>query len=208
MPEPAHDLTDDRQTRPVWRSPGPVAVRDGAGGDFAYADLRGVRLAGWQLQGANFRGARLQGADLRGADVRGTIFDGADLTAADCTAALMQGARLRRARLDGACLRQAWLLSAHLEWASVQGADFTGANCEWAWVEGVDFPTALVACALFLNVRGLATTAQRSIEARGGFTGTRPLLLGRELYDRPLPDADRTPAGGRGEAWPRQPLLG
>jgi len=173
-------------------------VRDLAGHNFAYADLRGVQLSGCQLQGANFRGANLRGANLRGVDARGTVFDLADLTAADCTAALMQGARLRHARLDCASLRQAFLLSAHLEGASIQETDFTGANCEWVWGEGLDFQAAIVSCALFLNVRGLSAIARRTIETRGGFTGTRPMILGRELYDSPLPDTDLSPIYGGG----------
>jgi uncharacterized protein YjbI with pentapeptide repeats len=161
--------------------------QDFAGGDFSYADLRGVQLAGYQLRGANFRGANLRGANLCGADARDAVFDLADLTAADCTEALLQGAHLRQARLHYASLRHAFLLSAHLEHASLQDTDFTGANCEWAWVDGLDFQGASVSCTLFLNARGLSALAQRTIEARGGFTGQRPMILGRELYEGPLP---------------------
>jgi len=146
-----------------------------------------VQLAGCQLRGANFRGANLRGANLRGVDARDTVFDLADLTAADCTEALLQGARLRQARLHYASLRHAFLLSAHLEQASLQETDFTGANCEWAWVNGLNFQEAIVSCTLFLNARGLSTLAQHTIEVRGGFTGRRPMILGRELYERPLP---------------------
>jgi Pentapeptide repeats (8 copies) len=185
MREPSNHITDNKQPRRVFISCWPVAVRDFAGGDFSYADLRGAQLAGCQLQGGDFRGANLRGANLRGVDARETLFDFADLTAADCTEALMQGARLRNAVLDYASLRQALLLSAHLEHASLQSTDFTGANCEWAWVDGLDFQRAIVSCALFLNVRGLSSVAQRTIEARGGFTGTRPMILGRELYESP-----------------------
>jgi uncharacterized protein YjbI with pentapeptide repeats len=124
---------------------------------------------------------------LRGADARDAVFDLADLTAADCTEALLQGAHLRQARLPYASLRQALLLSAHLEHAALQETDFTGANCEWAWVDGLDFQEAIVSCTLFLNARGLSALAQRTIEARGGFTGRRPMILGRELYEGPLP---------------------
>ena len=123
---------------------------------------------------------------LRGADARDAVFDLADLTAADCTEALLQGAHVRQARLHYACLRHAFLLSAHLEHASLQETDFTGANCEWAWVDGLDFQEAIVSCTLFLNARGLSALAQRTIEARGGFTGRRPMILGRELYEGPL----------------------
>jgi hypothetical protein len=166
---------------------GSVAGQDLAGGDFAYADLRGVQLAGCQLRGANFRGANLRGANLRGVDARDTVFDLADLTAADCTEALLQRARLRQACLHYASLRHAFLLSAHLEQASLQETDLTGANCEWAWVDGLDFQEAIVSCALFLNARGLSASAQHTIEVRGGFTGRRPMILGRELYEGPLP---------------------
>jgi hypothetical protein len=99
----------------------------------------------------------------------------------------LQGAHLRRACLDYASLRQAFLLSAHLEYASLQATDYTGANCEWAWVDGLDFQEAIVSCTLFLNARGLSALAQRTIEAKGGFTGLRPMILGRELYEGPLP---------------------
>jgi Pentapeptide repeats (8 copies) len=166
---------------------GSVSGQDLAGGDFSYADLRGVQLAGCQLRGANFRGAILCGANLRGVDARDTVFDLADLTAADCTEALLQGARLRQACLHYASLRHAFLLSAHLEQASLQETDFTGANCEWAWVNGLNFQEAIVSCTLFLNARGLSTLAQHTIEVRGGFTGRRPMILGRELYEGPLP---------------------
>jgi len=67
----------------------------------------------------------------------------------------------------------------------VPEADFTGASLEWAWVEGVDFQSAIVSCTLFLNARGLSATASRVIESGGGFTGTRPMVLGRELYEVP-----------------------
>jgi uncharacterized protein YjbI with pentapeptide repeats len=82
-----------------------------------------------------------------------------------------------------ASFRQAFLLSAHLEHAQVDGATFAGANLEWAWVEGVNFQEAIVSCAVLLNVRGLSAEAKRLVEARGGFTGTRPMILGRELYE-------------------------
>jgi hypothetical protein len=94
---------------------------------------------------------------------------------------------MRRARLHYASLRHAFLLSAHLEQASLQATDFTGANCEWAWVDGLDFQDAIVSCTLFLNTRGLSAWAQHTIEVRGGFTGRRPMILGRELYEGPLP---------------------
>jgi hypothetical protein len=100
--------------------------------------------------------------------------------------------------LHYASLRQAFLLSAHLEHASLQSTDFTGANCEWAWVEGLDFQEAIVACTLFLNARGLTALAQRTIEARGGFTGQRPMILGRELYAGPPPDLAAPAVEARG----------
>jgi hypothetical protein len=74
-------------------------------------------------------------------------------------------------------------LSAHLEEAAVDAAAFTGANLEWAWLDGVDFRRAVVTSALFLNVRGLSEDSQLAIEQRGGFTGMRPMILGRELYE-------------------------
>jgi uncharacterized protein YjbI with pentapeptide repeats len=98
----------------------------------------------------------------------------------------LQGAHLQQACLDHASLRQAFLLSAHLEHASLRATDFTGANCEWAWVDGLDFQEAMVSCALFLNARGLSALAQQTLEARGGFTGLRTMILGRELYEGPL----------------------
>ena len=52
---------------------------------------------------------------------------------------------------------------------------------------------------LFLNVHGLSDLAQCTIEARGGFTGVRPMILGRELYETPLPGTDLSPTyGGEG----------
>jgi hypothetical protein len=68
----------------------------------------------------------------------------------------------------------------------VQEAIFVGANLEWAWLEGVEFQAAEVSCALFLNVRGLSSEAEGLVEAKGGFTGTRQMILGRELYEQPL----------------------
>ena len=85
-----------------------------------------------------------------------------------------------------ASFRQAFLLSAHLEYARVQGATFVGANLEWAWLDGVEFQDAEVSCALFLNVRGLSPEAEGLVEAKGGFTGRRQMILGRELYEQPL----------------------
>ena len=198
--ELVHRMGEHTDERRALISFGSVTVQDLAGGDFSYADLRGVQLAGCQLRGANFRGANLRGANLRGADARDTVFDVADLTAADCTEALLQGAHLRQARLDYASLRQAFLLSAHLEHASLQATDFTGANCEWAWVDGLDFQQAIVSCTLFLNARGLSALAQRTIEARGGFTGLRSMILGRELYEGPLPGPAPLSVSARGGA--------
>lgn len=157
--------------------------QDFAGFDFTRAALPGVQWAGYHLQGACFRGGQLRGADMRGVDARGAIFDGADLTGADFSEALLHGASLRRARLQRARMRQAWLISAHIDDACVQEADFTGANGEWSWVAGVDFRHALMHGALFLNARGLSAAARQVLEARGGFTGTRPMILGRELYE-------------------------
>jgi hypothetical protein len=162
--------------------------QDFARQDFSHVDLRGWNFAGAQLQYATFRGTCLQGANLRAADVRGAIFDMADLTRADFTGALAQGAHFRRAQGQRVSFRQALLLSAHFEDACVVEADFTGANLEWAWVGGVDFQHAIVSCALFLNVRGLTEGSRYVVEAKGGFTGMRPMILGRELYDVPLAD--------------------
>jgi uncharacterized protein YjbI with pentapeptide repeats len=161
------------------RRPGGAGTRQ----DFSYKDLRGHTFEQAQLQFANFHGANLQGANLRAADARGAIFAVADLTRADCTGALLQGAHLQRARLAYTVFRQAFLLSAHLEFAFVEGADFSAANLEWAWVEGVHFQHATVVHGLFLNVRGLASEERFWIEAQGGFTGRRPMMLGRELYE-------------------------
>jgi hypothetical protein len=107
---------------------------------------------------------------------------------------------LRHAHLHYASLRHAFLLSAHLEHASLQATDFTGANCEWAWVDGLDFQKAVVSCTLFLNARGLSALAQRTIEARGGFTGRRSMILGRELYEGPLPGLSASSVEARGGA--------
>jgi hypothetical protein len=73
-------------------------------------------------------------------------------------------------------------------------ADFTGANLEWAWVEGVDFRHAVVSCALFLNVRGLTNEVRTIIEEGGGFTGWRPMILGRELYEAPTTEGEQRSA--------------
>lgn len=160
--------------------------------DWARKHFGPVNLHGWsfakaQVQYANFQGADLRGVSFREADARGAIFDDADLTETDFTGALLQGASFRRACLHRASFQQALLLSAHLEHAGVQGATFAGANLEWAWVAGVDFCAAVVSCAVFLNVRGLAEEARRVLETQGGFTGCRPMRLGRELYETPLP---------------------
>jgi hypothetical protein len=159
--------------------------QDFARWDFSHADLRGQNFAGAQLQSATFRGANLQGVNFQAADARGAIFEAANLTGAAFSGALAQGASFRRAQLQGVSFRQALLLSAHFESACVVATDFTGANLEWAWVEGVDFQPAVVSCALFLNVRGLTEETRRLLETKGGFTGFRPMILGRELYEVP-----------------------
>jgi uncharacterized protein YjbI with pentapeptide repeats len=156
---------------------------DWAGAHLEGADLRGRDLGGAQLQYANFRGADLRGANFAGADARGAIFDGADCRAADFSMALLQGAGFRGARLQKTCFEQAWLLSAHLEHAEVAETIFTSANLEWAWVDGVDFGGAEVWCTVFLNVRGLSGPARQMLEANGGLTGPRSMILGRELYE-------------------------
>ena len=156
---------------------------DWARKNYAAIDLRGRKLAGAQLQFTNFRGADLGGADLRQADVRGAIFDQADLTEADLTGVLAQGASFRQATLHSVSFRQALLLSAHLEGAAVSEADFAGANLEWAWVEDVAFGDSCLSWASFLNARGLSAHVRRMIESKGGITGVRPMILGRELYE-------------------------
>lgn len=157
---------------------------DWTGAPFEGADLRGWNFGEAQLQGANFRGADLRRANFASADARGAVFDDADCRAADFSLALLHGARFRRARLQNTCFEQAWLLSAHLEYAEVAETIFTSANLEWAWVEGVDFNRAEVWCAIFLNVRGLSGPTRQTLEAHGGFTGARAMILGRELYER------------------------
>jgi uncharacterized protein YjbI with pentapeptide repeats len=163
----------------------PGAHQDFARKDFSQADLRGRTFVGAQLQYANFCGADLRGVNFCRVDARGALFDRADLTQADFTEALLQGASFRHARLVRTSFRQALLISAHLEQAFVQETDFAGANLEWAWVTGLTFHTAIVWCAVLLNVRGLSEQAREVVEAQGGFTGVRAMILGRELYDTP-----------------------
>jgi hypothetical protein len=43
-------------------------------------------------------------------------------------------------------------------------------------------------------VRGLSEDSRRVIEQRGGFTGMRPMILGRELYAAPLPSDIAVPS--------------
>ena len=160
-----------------------MTKHDWARKNFAAIDLRGHKLAGAQLQFTNFRGADLRGADLRQADVRGAIFDQANLTGADLTGVLAQGASFRQARLHSVSFRQGLLLSAHLEGATVCKADFAGANLEWAWVEDVAFGDSCLSCASFLNARGLSAGVRCMIESKGGITGVRTMILGRELYE-------------------------
>lgn len=155
----------------------------------------GLVFAGASLQQADCRGLDLRGINLRGVDARGASFDAAKLQGADFTGALLQGASFRRACLDGVSFRQTLLLSAHLEYASVQNASFAGANLEWAWIEGVDFALATVECAVFLNARGLCDAVRRAIEDGGGFTGTRAMMLGRELYELPFSDGREERSG-------------
>lgn len=183
-------MTDCPQRPPAWshaQEPWPTSpsspLCDGARQNFSYRNLRGHTFERAQLQFADFRGANLRGANFRAADARGAIFTAADLTRADCTGALMQGARFQKARLVSTLFRQTLLLSAHFEFACVEGADFSAANLEWAWVEGVDFQHTVVRNGLFLNVRGLSAEERFWIEAQGGFTGRRPMILGRELYE-------------------------
>jgi uncharacterized protein YjbI with pentapeptide repeats len=185
MREASSSCSSDITIPPTGLAYASGRLLDWAGKDVAYAHLRGLDLAGAQLQGCNFRGADLRGACLRGVDARGAVFDEADLRAADCTEALLQGASFRRARLDGASFRQALLLSVHFEQASLRGTDCSNAQCEWAWCDGVDWQETVVVCAWFLNARGLSTAACDTIERRGGFTGVRAMILGRELYETP-----------------------
>lgn len=171
--------------------------------DWAYATFDGARCAGScfdgaQLQYASFLGADLRGARLRDVDARGAVFDDADLTGADLSEALLQGARFRRARLWHTSFRQTLLLSAHLEGAQVHGASFAGANLEWAWVTDVDFRDACLSCAVLLNARGLSEDARLIVEQRGGFTGIRAMILGRELFETTLLTEPETECGRKG----------
>jgi uncharacterized protein YjbI with pentapeptide repeats len=163
----------------------PGGQQDFARKDFSQVDLRARTFVGAQLQYANFCGADLRGVNFCRVDARGALFDRADLTQADFTEALLQGASFRHARLVRTAFRQALLISAHLEQAFVRETDFAGANLEWAWVTGLTFHTAIVWCAVLLNVRGLSEQARKVVEAQGGFTGARAMILGRELDDTP-----------------------
>jgi uncharacterized protein YjbI with pentapeptide repeats len=98
---------------------------------FAYLDLRKIRLSGWaiaaprspfpryNLSQLNFQGANLQGADLRGVDLHGTNFSEAHLAGAD----------LRHTELTNVGIRN---------WQVDASTQFDGAHCQQVYLDHGD----------------------------------------------------------------------
>lgn len=107
------------------------------------ADLRGARLARFDL-----RQARLKLAELAGADLREAALAKADLTRANLSQGRLSGADLRQAVLEGAVLRQADLGRCDLRGAKLAGACLRRADLRGADLRGADFHEADLSGAL------------------------------------------------------------
>ena len=91
--------------------------------DLTRMDLRGLVLAGAEMQGAwSFNAAQMQGAWLIMAQMQGAALH----------QARMQGAFLQRARMQGASLPRAQMQAASLDRAQMQGSVLDGAQMQGA----------------------------------------------------------------------------
>jgi uncharacterized protein YjbI with pentapeptide repeats len=172
-------------------------------GNFAMADLRGLRPPGNRLglqmiEGVrlDLRGARLEKADLREAQLEGSTLseahlEGTDLSGAELKDTALIGASLEGAGLYLANLKEANLSEAHLEGSNLGLAQLEGADLRWAHLEGV---------------KSLTVEQLEVVQTLEGCTlpdGTR--VPEREKYGDPEPDWSGTlavwVARGREEGW-------
>jgi len=104
---------------------------------FFGANLSGVDLGEYVLNGANFNRANLAGANLERTQARGAEFMGADLSGANLRAARLCGASFDGASFVGADLHEADFSGANVEGAQFKGAvDIQTANFEGAKIKG------------------------------------------------------------------------
>jgi len=106
-------------------------------GDFSYAELGGVMLAGEYLGGINLREANLSKTDLQGADLTG-----ADLNRADLSGAILAGAQLTKANLSDTDLREAIIEQTDFRGASLYATDLRGVSLEGSDWRGAYFGEA------------------------------------------------------------------
>jgi Pentapeptide repeats (8 copies) len=111
--------------------------------DLSKTDLRGVNLAGANLEDALLGDVSLQGATLAGATLDGALLVDTDLRGADLFQASLQGAKLvdvnlQGVELDEVDLRDALLHGVNLQDAKLTGADLRGAEASKAtvWPKG------------------------------------------------------------------------
>ena len=96
----------------------------------ARADMEGAVLQGANLResyfgATNLRGANLEKADLGGANMREVILIGANLSCANMCNTHLASARLQEATLSGVNLCEANLWGANLQGATLDGAEFS-----------------------------------------------------------------------------------
>ena len=108
------------------------------GANLSQAYLRKVNLRGANLSKANLRGTNLNGANLRkvnlsqtdlnGANLNGVNLSGFDLSQTDLNGANLNGTNLSRTNLNGANLSQTDLRGANLSQADLRGANLSDTN--------------------------------------------------------------------------------
>jgi hypothetical protein len=116
---------------------------DWQGADVQGCVLRGLNLAGLQMDNANFAKADLRGAILSRSAMPQAIFshgrlDGANFSWANLMNAQLIGASAPNASFEGAKLTGAVLAMAHLEQANLRGADLRDACCDYANLTAAD----------------------------------------------------------------------
>lgn len=114
---------------------------------FARVNLRGIDLAG-----KNLENLVLSQVDLTGSNLQGANLSQADLTGAILIDSNLQGAKLSGSQLQSAMLCRANLTQANLREANLRAADLTEAVMVDADLQGVNF---LEAYLLRTNLRGV-----------------------------------------------------
>jgi len=150
-----------------WKEAGPAPL-DLRHRDFSWRSLRGIRLAGSQLDGAVFVGARLDNAKLQGVRLSKANLSMAYIQGADLTNASLAGADISYSRGQCSRFKMANFGGATISHANFQGSDFNfahllGANLSYTDFRGAAFGMAQLHGANISNARlqGIAGSGMR-----------------------------------------------